>query len=183
MVCKKVPATIKVSKLVKGQVHEEWLCPRCAARRSPYYKIISPQEPMSGGVFAIEALLQAVVPEGGEEAQRADVDERECPTCGLPLRTYRETLFLGCSDCYAAFEDVLERDLVRYHGAAVHTGRTPQGDAAAPEPQVAIKDLQRRLEVAVRREDFELAARLRDEIRRLREQIQSSCSSGGKKRS
>jgi len=164
--CKKREATIRISKLVKGKVNDMWLCNSCAARRSPYHKPNS---------LYVEKLLEVLLQkEGDEGARRADDEERQCPTCGLPLRSYRETFFLGCSDCYTAFEEILVRDLQRYHGATTHVGRKPNTDAAPLDPHLAIKDLQRRLEVAVRREDFEMAARLRDEIRQLKAQLRES---------
>jgi protein arginine kinase activator len=125
-----------------------------------------------------QAILSALIKKEGEQAARhSEEQDRQCPTCGLPLRSYRETLFLGCSDCYSAFEAAVVHDLRRYHGAVQHCGRTPEKDAAMVEPRLAIRDLQRRLEVAVRREDFELAARLRDEIKRLKAQLQEAQSS------
>ncbi len=170
MVCKKALATVKVTRLVKGQVRETWMCARCALKRS-HYHTMTPQ-----------AIISALIKKEGQQAARLNEDdERQCPTCGLPLRSYRETLFLGCSDCYAAFEEAVVHDLRRYHGSVQHCGRTPENDAATVEPRLAIRDLQRRLEIAVRREDFELAARLRDEIKRLKAQIQETESSSAKK--
>lgn len=174
MICKKAPATVKVSKLVKGTVREVWMCSRCAERRSRYHKPITPPQFLKSAAD-VEALLQSLLNKEGESgARRTADDDRQCPTCGLPLRTYRDTLFLGCSDCYEAFEDVLASDLLRYHGASFHCGRHPLSRPETVDPVVTLKDLQRRLELAVRREDFELAARLRDEIKRLKAQIQES---------
>jgi protein arginine kinase activator len=159
MMCKKARATVRVSRLVEGSVHELWMCERCARRRF---------RPM----HSVEGLLQAMLESGGPVERRRTEEDRQCPTCGLPLRTYRDTLFLGCSDCYDAFEDVLVDDLRRYHGATSHSGRRPTTEAAAAiEPHLAIKELQRRLELAVQREDFELAARLRDEIKRFKAEL------------
>jgi protein-arginine kinase activator protein McsA len=139
-------------------------------RISPYHTPQNLEELIKGG--HVEAVLAALLKHNEEEAGRqSQVDERQCPTCGLPLRSYRETLFLGCSDCYEAFEDVLIRDLRKYHGATKHCGRAPSGENAEKSPLVALEELRRQLEVAVAREDFELAARLRDEIKKLKAQI------------
>jgi protein-arginine kinase activator protein McsA len=51
----------------------------------------------------------------------------------------------------------------------VHHGKSPAGEKMAPSPVADIQRKREDLRVAVAQEDFELAARLRDEIRLLEE--------------
>jgi protein arginine kinase activator len=53
------------------------------------------------------------------------------------------------------------------HKGTVHTGKQPVRAARAFEAQVQLKALHRELRKAVAEEDYESAARLRDQIRRL----------------
>ena len=168
MSCHEELASVKLTKLVKGSVEEVWLCPKCAAKQSPYQKKVS--------AMSLDQILASLLSQGqgGESAARpgASVD-LSCSTCGLPFDSYRSTLLLGCSDCYESFEKYLMQDLRKFHGSTRHRGRVPSGEppqtVAAPQPSPA--DLQKRLRDAVESEDFELAARLRDELRKLQASV------------
>ena len=87
----------------------------------------------------------------------------------------------GCSNCYAAFGSYLIPLLRRIHGSAIHTGKLPAGKFPSgvvktePLKKVQIKtrakstlsDLKDELQEAIRLENFEQAAKLRDKIREL----------------
>lgn len=162
MQCQQGPASVKLTKLVKGAVEELWLCHECAARHSPY------QKKMAG--LSLDALLAGILNQTKDEVAARPVDvDLACPTCGMPYETYRTSLLLGCSDCYEAFEKYLGNDLRKFHGNAAHRGRVPEEPAEVIELRRNPADLRRRLAEAVAAEDFEVAARLRDEIRRLGE--------------
>lgn len=159
--CGAVPAAVKVTKLVKKRAEETWLCQSCAAAQSPF------QKQHSG--LSIHAVLAGLLKQQmGEAAAKpgAHVDAT-CPSCGLPFDSYRKTLLLGCSECYESFDKHLVPDLRRFHGDTVHRGRVPAAEAGPIEMRRNPAELKRRLQDAVGAEDFELAAKLRDEIRRL----------------
>ncbi len=163
MNCQQNVATIKFTRLVNGNVEEQFLCQPCAAAKSPYQKKAMPHldEILSGilGAAAAEAATSV--------QQQQSSTELVCSTCGLPFASYRETLILGCSDCYQSFEKLLVNDLNRFHRATNHTGRVPHGQAQQVENYRNNEDIKRRLAEAVRVEDFKLAAKLRDQLREL----------------
>lgn len=162
MQCQQNQAAVKLTKLVKGTVEELWLCPECAARHSPFQK--------KNPTINLNALLNGILAQAGEEAEVAIVQpDLNCPTCGMPFATYRTTLLLGCSDCYEAFETHLVNDLRKFHGETVHLGRSPRDPAMPVTRRRSATELRRRLDNAVAAENFELAAKLRDEIRRISE--------------
>lgn len=101
-----------------------------------------------------------------------------CAGCGLQLEEFRRKGRLGCPQCYEAFAAHLGEVLERVHGARQHVGRLPGTDAAnpaAPEDCLALErekrlvDLRQKLEIAIREEAYENAARLRDELKQLEE--------------
>ncbi|MBO5856932.1 MAG: UvrB/UvrC motif-containing protein [Clostridia bacterium] len=58
--------------------------------------------------------------------------------------------------------------LRKIHGKTTHQGKTPENFIEAVQhPQVNIDNLKEELKLAIEREDFELAAQLRDEINAL----------------
>ncbi len=101
-----------------------------------------------------------------------------CAGCGLQLEEFRRKGRLGCPQCYAAFAAHLGEVFERVHGARQHVGRLPGTDAAVPEApadsvalarEQRLVDLRRKLEIAIREEAYENAARLRDELKQLEE--------------
>ena len=84
---------------------------------------------------------------------------RTCPTCGLHEQTLRQDGRVGCADCYTQFADILQPYIKRVQGAVQHVGVTQQEDAT--------DTLKNKLAQAIAQENYEEAARLRDEIRRL----------------
>ena len=88
---------------------------------------------------------------------------------------------MGCAECYTAFQFQLRPLLRRIHGDTRPRGKQPtrggEGAALTRQIQRLHDDLQR----AVEREDFESAAQLRDEIRRL--ESEQSAQAGGKAQS
>jgi protein arginine kinase activator len=100
-----------------------------------------------------------------------------CGGCGLHLEEFRRKGRLGCPQCYEAFAAHLGEVFERVHGARQHVGRLPGTDVAPPAPSDALAldrekrlvDLRQKLEIAIREEAYENAARLRDELRQLEE--------------
>ncbi len=162
MQCQNNQAAVKLTKLVKGTVEELWLCHECAARHSPYQKKM--------GTMSLDALLAGILSQSKEEAAArpgSPATDLSCPSCGMPYDSYRSTLLLGCSECYEAFEKMLVPDLRKFHGATVHRGRVPESTPETFEAQRDPSELKRRLQEAVDSENFELAAKLRDELKRV----------------
>jgi protein arginine kinase activator len=159
MNCHKKLATVKLTRITNGEVDELYYCADCASEQSPYQKKSQPP---------LEEILAGILGGSAQEAgARISVGEATCSTCGLPFSNYRETLILGCSDCYASFEQQLTRDLVKFHGSKEHTGRIPHAALARIQEYRNREELSKRLKEAIRAEDFGLAARLRDELKSL----------------
>lgn len=96
--------------------------------------------------------------------------ERRCPTCGMTESALRRTGRAGCPDCYHAFEDLLNPYIKQVHGADSHIGSSPTSGTAQNTEKAQenpVDGLKSKLQEAIGSENFEEAARLRDEIRRL----------------
>ena len=163
MSCKQQAATVKLTKIVKGTVEEVYLCQECAAKQSPYQKKL--MNPLAN--MTLDAILAGILGQAKEEGARHGISELQCSACGLPFESYRSTLMLGCSECYESFEKYLLSDLRKFHGSTVHRGRVPDQGPESLKARRNPQELRKRLQEAVRAEDFELAARLRDELREL----------------
>ncbi|MDY3617767.1 UvrB/UvrC motif-containing protein [Agathobaculum sp.] len=169
--CGKNEATTFFSENINGQKRELHLCGECAkemnlgsafenAFQSFGHLWSDPFHSFLGGGFG--SLFPDTL--GAPTASMLGT-ERKCPSCGMNERELRQSGRVGCPDCYTAFADILNPYVQKVHGATRHIGAAP---AAAEEPQQdPVAALRAQLQEAVASEDYEQAARLRDEIHRL----------------
>ncbi|MBM4193226.1 MAG: hypothetical protein FJ202_02450 [Gemmatimonadetes bacterium] len=155
--CQERDAVVHLTQIVDNSVTQVHLCEKCAAERGIETNVALPKHPL--GDF-----LQAVQ----QQATQMPGDAARCSYCGTSLRDFRTSGRLGCARCYGAFEQSLKDLLRRVHGNAVHVGRSYAGaDEPALERDATLAALKLQLDSAVRGEEFELAASLRDQIRAL----------------
>ena len=74
---------------------------------------------------------------------------------------------MGCADCYKVFYDKLKPSLSRIHGRAIHAGKTGASFTESSALEYRITELKEQMQAAVNSQNFEEAAKLRDEIRDL----------------
>ncbi|HAH05577.1 MAG TPA: hypothetical protein DCM05_03480 [Elusimicrobia bacterium] len=157
--CQKNEASVFFKQIVNNQIAQIALCADCAqipelppAAVPPIFDLLS----KLGGLAA-----------GRAAAQGARAKDPACKACGLRYSAFRETGMLGCPACYESFAGPMEGLLQQIHGASRHGGKAPQNRRTQPPEDAA--SLRERLKEAVRREDFEEAALLRDRLRALGE--------------
>ncbi len=152
------PATHHSVEIIKGQKIEKHLCDAHAAEAGLAIKAV--HTPIN------ELLTNFVKVRSGGAAQ-----ETVCEHCGLRFSEFRESSLLGCQSCYTAFEEQLGPLLERAHeGGTHHLGKVPRRAGAGQERQQHLLRMRKRLAEAVDCEDYELAVRLRDDIRGIEEQ-------------
>ena len=155
--CQERDAVVHLTQIVENAVNQVHLCEKCAAERGIETSVSVPKHPL--GDFLQAAQHQATQMPG---------DAARCSYCGTSLRDFRESGRLGCARCYGAFEQSLKDLLRRVHGSATHVGRRyAAADEPALERDANLAELRGRLDDAIRGEEFELAATLRDQIRTL----------------
>lgn len=167
--CKAKQACYTVSVMMGDQVTQRRLCPDCMARMNMN---------LSAGNVArmISAIMGALAGQGGEKTPEApsaadDADSAvACRRCGTTLAQFTKGGKLGCPGCYNAFRDRLMPMLQQLHGRVEHTGRKPTQDEAAQQRRAAYERLTRQMEAAVAREDYESAAIIRDQLRKLEQE-------------
>jgi len=158
------PATHHAVEIVKGKKIEKHLCDAHAAEEGLAIKAV--HAPIG------ELLTNFVKMHGGAPAEQgqAKANELVCGECGMTFAQFRESSLLGCPACYKAFEGPLSPLIERAHeGATHHVGKVPRRAGAGETRQVQLQRMRKRLDLAVATEDYELAARLRDDIQRMEE--------------
>ena len=113
----------------------------------------------------VNDLYQSLLP--GSNRLRRRMDETRCRQCGTSFGDIRRTGQVGCPSCYGIFARGI-RQLLRVGDSHVgYTGRLPGRVDALRRIFVTREHLREQLQEAVRDEDFESAARIREEIRRI----------------
>lgn len=150
--CKKQVATVHVTEIHKNQKVEKHLCEDCAREEGVAIKAqVNLQEVLQGMLQAHQT--------AGEEANLT------CPDCGITYAEFRNEGRLGCPHDYEVFGEPLAEVFEKVHGGSEHTGKMPSRVGADLKDQRELMQLRRRLQQAVENEQYEEAARVRDQIR------------------
>lgn len=156
-ICKKHEATIHLTEITEGKRSEMHLCQTCAIEQGV---AIKSQMPLN----ELLSSLLAVAPADDELMGGLD-KETVCPNCGMTLEQFRKDALLGCPNDYDVFEKVLVPLIEKAHeGSTTHCGKVPNRTPSDTKKQSRILNLRQQLDVAVRTEDYEKAAELRDQI-------------------
>jgi protein arginine kinase activator len=166
--CGTCDAKVSYTEFADGKATTWNLCEECARKRGVSASLSSLSGPL---VNILMGLLEEVGRDGAVEAGP------RCDACGLTLAEFRRTGRLGCSACYGTFRDELKPLVRRIHGGGgEHTGRVPGSLEASEGPRREILRLRTELDHAVKREEYERAAALRDLIRKKEEGLRAGKS-------
>lgn len=106
--------------------------------------------------------------------ENVETSSQKCPNCACTLEAIQMGGNLGCAECYETFRETLVGELISAgkvgaglgDGRVHHTGRAP-GQASGVNPALHLMALKEALSEALEREDYEQAAKLRDQIKGL----------------
>jgi protein arginine kinase activator len=138
------------------------ICLKCAEEKG----ITNPLAglPEIFGKIVANILGEQSLEEDDFEERGTRQSSRRCPECHTSLDDFERTGLLGCGRCYQTFEKELTVLLRRIHGSSKHIGSRPRPRRAIITERDLGK-LRQELEQAIRKEQFERAAELRDMIR------------------
>jgi protein arginine kinase activator len=150
-------ATVHLTEIKGGKKIEKHLCEQCAAQNEGL--------PVKSHMPINELLTNFVMAHSGMQKEQA----LTCEHCGVTWTEFRQNGLLGCANDYSVFERELTPLLKRAHEDQTHhVGKVPtrRGGTGVPvKRQVDLTKLRRELQKAVEAEDYERAAKLRDQIR------------------
>ena len=92
----------------------------------------------------------------------------KCDSCGILRRDILKNSMFGCEEDFSQYRNEIREMLQIFHGATQHLGKSNTVNSDISRKQKSLQVLERRLEEAVRAENFELAAQFRDEIKGLK---------------
>lgn len=159
--CNLRPATVHLTEITNGQKKETHLCESCAGEIQLQGFGFVPQMNLHN---FLAGLLSGT---GGVGYDRAVDGDKKCEKCGIAESQFVNKGLLGCGDCYPYFEEKVLPLLRKIHGNTRHTGKVPERAGGCARLAREIEKVKNQLGEAVGREEFELAAELRDAIRRM----------------
>ncbi|MCB9898105.1 MAG: UvrB/UvrC motif-containing protein [Planctomycetes bacterium] len=149
------PATVHMTDIKQGEKTERHFCEECARAM---------QVPQPSKELA--KLLKSFEPIHSMARRKLAQTNLACPECGMTYAEFRQQGRFGCPHDYKAFGDEVVKLLQRIHGSTEYSGPAPDGRTIEGGKLVdEVTLIRARLEQAVAEEDYEQAARLRDEIR------------------
>jgi protein arginine kinase activator len=157
--CKTNTATIHLTEINNGQRVEAHLCEQCAQKEGIAVKNQIPLNELLSTLLSVSPELT------NDQAAVKDLADAECPSCGMTLGRFRKELLLGCPCDYEIFSAALVPIIEKSQGGHVkHCGKVPSKIPSNAKKQMNLATLQKQLEEAVTNENYEAAAKLRDQI-------------------
>lgn len=98
-------------------------------------------------------------------------DNKKCSFCNIDLDNIKSIGRVGCANCYNEFRDVLNPIIKTIHGCLEHKGKVPLKSSDDVKIEKEIRDLKYQLKEEVTVENFEVAAKLRDTIKKLQKKL------------
>ncbi len=153
-------ANTHVKTIINGEFKEYDLCSECAHKMG-YTNVFTDMDNEFSNLLG--SFFGNVLP--------ARTQATRCEFCGSTYSEIAKTGQVGCANCYKLFADQLYPSIRRIHGNTTHCGKN-SGRAAAAEKKPAemtkeekLADMKKQLDAAVKEQNFELAAELRDKIK------------------
>ena len=153
-------ANTHVKTIINGEFKEYDLCSECAHKMG-YTNVFADMDNDFSNLLG--SFFGNVLP--------ARTQATRCEFCGSTYSEIAKTGQVGCANCYKLFADQLYPSIRRIHGNTTHCGKN-SGRSAAAEKKPAemtkeekLADMKKQLDAAVKEQNFELAAELRDKIK------------------
>ncbi len=159
--CGKNQASIHYTKIINGEIKEHHLCADCTSNFS--------ELDFDTSLFFNKFFTGLIDNIYESEEEYIDI---KCSECGLSYERFKVNGKFGCSKCYTTFEDQLDSLIKGLHGHNIHRGKIPKRSNAKIFLRRETEKLRMDLENAVKREEFELAATIRDEIKTLNVELE-----------
>ena len=192
--CRTREANIRYTEVINGIKTEHNLCSQCAREMDfGHYSAMFDTD------YPIGKLLSDLFGLTGEETEQEDagLDQVVCPTCHTAYSDFVKNSRFGCPDCYGVFDLLMSENIKRIQGSVNHKGKHPRfhyenefgterkasgaennavektgwnPEDAEREEKLAV--LKSKLQEAILEEEYEQAAKYRDEIRALKERTE-----------
>ena len=159
--CGKNEATTHIKQIINGDMAESHLCGDCASH-------LGYGDVFSGFGFNLSEVFGGLL--GDMRPAVSGGKTLRCSKCGASFDDIAREGKVGCAECYRTFYDRLLPSIQRIHGKIKHSGKASSGAPVAEKVETLkekIEKLRHQMNEAVAKQEFEQAAKIRDEIKAL----------------
>ena len=177
--CNKNKATVKYTQIINDNKKEMMLCEECSQKLG--ISKMSFNMPIDFSNFFGEMLSD--YENSDFMPMISKIKELKCDNCNMTYDEFINIGKLGCPECYTAFSDKIDPILRRIHGSDRYLGRKINNKSKLSDKNIEDKEktkvkkeetkkqkLERNLKNAILQERYEDAAKIRDEIKNLKEE-------------
>jgi len=161
------PATFHITDIERGKPKEFHFCDEHARQH------LAPASEAGGDKPEMSSLAEKLS-QGGLDLARGEstgTEKQACPLCSMNFQEFRNTGRLGCPYDYEVFRDELMPLLENIHEETRHTGKIPRRAPRDPVRQTELIQLRNEQKRAIAAEDYEAAARIRDKIKAIEQEL------------
>ncbi len=168
-ICKQRESNIQYTEIVDGVQKNHFFCSQCA-RGIDFGQYSN----MFDGEFPLAKLLSGLLGEIENNKKTDEYKHIKCPICKTTYKDFVKDSRFGCKDCYEVFGLLINDQIKQLQGSDSHKGKSPikikkMGDTSKQSQSSfdELMELKRRLDMAIKAEEYEKAAEYRDRIKLL----------------
>lgn len=171
--CNKNEADVQLIKVVDDRVESINICNECLEN----LEFLSDEDFMSdlarilSKIFEIDIKFKSKK-SGKQVFENIKISkDKRCIHCNTNIDSIKRMGRVGCEKCYQEFRDELTPIIKAIHKSDDHTGQIPSNACDSIKIEGEIKHLKTRLDDEVLIENFEEAAKIRDNIKKLKKKL------------
>ena len=162
--CNQRPGDSHIKRVINGEFEEYDLCSQCA-KEMGYTNIFDDINSSFGKDFSnfLGSFFSNALPARSQATR--------CEKCGTSYADITRTGMMGCANCYEIFSEQLMPTIRHIHGNTYHCGKLSKCAvdtvSKVEDTKSQVQDLKEQLENAIKNQEFEKAAELRDKIKEM----------------
>ena len=179
--CGNRQATVQYVQVINGDRTELHLCPDCARDMGIGTNSFNTQ---LSAPFNFTSIFDNMFENGNRLISNVNKEELFCPKCQTKFSDFLKNGVVGCSECYKTFSKNLDKIIKRTHGTDKYMGKKYFKESSTKKEKSVsvdatkgeetkidkIEELTRKLKSCINEENYEDAAKIRDQIKKLKEE-------------
>ena len=165
--CNKNIANVYLKNNINGNITESYLCSSCAGQLygQNYMSLLNSDFDFN---FNSDIFNMLGFNKNSSQSVLTETAKNDkCLMCGSTFFDITKSGKAGCGKCYDTFRGEFEPNVARIHGTAKHTGKIPENMSAKITAKRKIEELNIKLKKMIADQNFEEAAVIRDEIKKI----------------